>query len=134
MTETPKLLVEKDGPIGWIIFNQPEKRNAVSQEMWELMPDYVHNLATDDPPVGERDRRRPVPRLHQAGVVGVEALQLVRHVVAVLVGLGDHHHQRVRKRTPGEDEQLEHVVEHRRVGAVGTDHRQDLCQVGTEQL
>jgi len=48
MTETPKLLLEKDGPIGWIIFNQPEKRNAVSQEMWELMPDYVHNLATDD--------------------------------------------------------------------------------------
>ena len=48
MTETPKLLVEKDGPIGWIIFNHPEKRNAVSQEMWELMPDYVHDLATDD--------------------------------------------------------------------------------------
>ena len=48
MTETPKLLLEKDGPIGWIIFNQPEKRNAVSQEMWELMPDYVHDLANDD--------------------------------------------------------------------------------------
>ena len=29
-----KLVLEKDGPIGWIIFNQPEKRNAVSQEMW----------------------------------------------------------------------------------------------------
>src|SRR5437879_8762798 len=48
MTETPKRLFAKDGPIGWIIFNQPEKRNAVSQEMWELMPDYVHDLATDD--------------------------------------------------------------------------------------
>jgi enoyl-CoA hydratase len=48
MTEAPKLLLEKDGPIGWIVFNQPEKRNAVSQEMWELMPDYVHDLATDD--------------------------------------------------------------------------------------
>ena len=43
-----KLLMEKDGPIGWIIFNQPEKRNAVSQEMWELMPDYVKDLAEDD--------------------------------------------------------------------------------------
>ena len=43
-----KLLMEKDGPIGWIIFNQPEKRNAVSQEMWELMPDYVQDLAADD--------------------------------------------------------------------------------------
>ena len=27
------LVLEKDGPLGWIIFNQPEKRNAVSQEM-----------------------------------------------------------------------------------------------------
>jgi enoyl-CoA hydratase/carnithine racemase len=48
MTEIPKLLMEKDGPIGWIVFNQPEKRNAVSQEMWELMPKYVEDLATDD--------------------------------------------------------------------------------------
>jgi 3',5'-cyclic AMP phosphodiesterase CpdA len=43
-----KLVLEKDGPIGWIIFNQPEKRNAVSQEMWQLMPDYIQELATDD--------------------------------------------------------------------------------------
>ena len=48
MSDAPKLLMEKDGPIGWIIFNQPEKRNAVSQEMWELMPKYVGDLATDD--------------------------------------------------------------------------------------
>ena len=48
MTATTKLLLEKDGAIGWIIFNQPEKRNAVSLEMWEAMPGYVHNLATDD--------------------------------------------------------------------------------------
>ena len=48
MSETPKLLLQKDGPIGWIIFNQPEKRNAVSLEMWQLMPEYVHDLATDD--------------------------------------------------------------------------------------
>lgn len=48
MSGAEKLLMEKDGPIGWIIFNQPEKRNAVSQEMWELMPDYVKDLAEDD--------------------------------------------------------------------------------------
>ncbi|HET7341856.1 MAG TPA: enoyl-CoA hydratase [Methylomirabilota bacterium] len=45
---TDKLLLQKDGPIGWIVFNQPEKRNAVSQEMWEAMPGYVHDLTTDD--------------------------------------------------------------------------------------
>jgi enoyl-CoA hydratase/carnithine racemase len=48
MTETPKLLLEKDGPIGWIVFNQPEKRNAVSQEMWQLMPEYIRELSSDD--------------------------------------------------------------------------------------
>jgi len=48
MSPTSKLLMEKDGPIGWIIFNQPEKRNAVSQEMWEQMPEYVNELASDD--------------------------------------------------------------------------------------
>jgi enoyl-CoA hydratase/carnithine racemase len=47
MTATTKLLMEKDGPIGWIIFNQPEKRNAVSQEMWEAMPAYVEELTRD---------------------------------------------------------------------------------------
>jgi enoyl-CoA hydratase/carnithine racemase len=48
MSATTKLLMEKDGAIGWIIFNQPEKRNAVSLEMWEAMPGYVHDLGTDD--------------------------------------------------------------------------------------
>ena len=48
MSATTKLLMEKDGAIGWIIFNQPEKRNAVSLEMWEAMPEYVHELTADD--------------------------------------------------------------------------------------
>jgi enoyl-CoA hydratase/carnithine racemase len=43
-----KLLLEKDGPIGWIVFNQPEKRNAVSLEMWQQMPEHVRELAADD--------------------------------------------------------------------------------------
>jgi enoyl-CoA hydratase/carnithine racemase len=45
---TDKLKLEKDGAIGWIIFNQPEKRNAVSQEMWAAMPGYVNECMTDD--------------------------------------------------------------------------------------
>lgn len=32
---TDKILTERDGDIARIIFNQPEKRNAVSLEMWE---------------------------------------------------------------------------------------------------
>ena len=44
---TEKLIVEKQGPIGWITFNQPEKRNAVSVEMWEAMPAALEKFAAD---------------------------------------------------------------------------------------
>ena len=45
---TTKLLLEKDGALGWIIFNQPEKRNAVSQEMWQAMAEYIDEVEKDD--------------------------------------------------------------------------------------
>ena len=48
MSDTAPLLMEKDGAIGWLIFNRPEKRNAVGIETWQLMPDYVKDLAADD--------------------------------------------------------------------------------------
>jgi enoyl-CoA hydratase/carnithine racemase len=40
--------MEKDGAIGWLIFNRPDKRNAVGIETWQLMPGYVKELAADD--------------------------------------------------------------------------------------
>ena len=46
MSDAP-LLMEKDGAIGWLIFNRPEKRNAVGIETWQLMPDYVKALSAD---------------------------------------------------------------------------------------
>jgi enoyl-CoA hydratase/carnithine racemase len=46
-SQAETLLMEKDGPIGWITFNQPHKRNAVSQEMWQRMPEYVRELSAD---------------------------------------------------------------------------------------
>ena len=48
MTDAAPLLMEKDGPIGWLIFNRPDKRNAVGIETWQLMPGYVKELAADD--------------------------------------------------------------------------------------
>ena len=59
----------------------------------------------------------------------VEALEVLRQVVAALVGLRDHHHHRVRQRAAGEHEQLEHVVEGRRVRAAGAHDRQQLREV-----
>ena len=32
---TDKMISRKDGGIGWMIFNNPERHNAVSLEMWE---------------------------------------------------------------------------------------------------
>jgi len=34
---TDKMIAEKDGHIGWITFNNPARRNAVSLEMWEAL-------------------------------------------------------------------------------------------------
>jgi hypothetical protein len=49
----------------------------------------------DDRAVGERDRRRPVPRLHDRGVEAVEGTAGRVHLVVVLPRLGDHHQHRV---------------------------------------
>ena len=64
-----------------------------------------------DRAVREGDRGRAVPGLHQARMEVVEAADVLGEVVAARVGLGDHHHHRVRQRTAREHEQLEHVVE-----------------------
>ncbi len=32
------LVVEKRGAVGWIVFDQPDKRNAISGEMWRSIP------------------------------------------------------------------------------------------------
>ena len=69
----------------------------------------------DDGAVGERDRGRSVPRLHQRGVVLVERPPLRAHRLVVLPRFRDHHEDRVRQRPAVHDEELEHVVEGRRV-------------------
>ncbi len=46
--ETTKMLVEKENGIGWIIFNQPEKRNAVSVDMWAAIPAIMADFEADD--------------------------------------------------------------------------------------
>ena len=39
---------EKDGALGWIVFDQPSRRNAVSAEMWRQIPAAVEAFAKDD--------------------------------------------------------------------------------------
>ena len=88
----------------------------------------------DDLAVGERDRRRAVPRLHHRRVILVERLALGRHRLVPGPRLGNHHEHRVRQRAAGHDEELEHVVEGRRVAAAFADDRQDLLQIVAEEI
>lgn len=45
---TDKILTETDGVVGRIIFNQPEKRNAVSLEMWQKVESVLDIWRDDD--------------------------------------------------------------------------------------
>lgn len=45
---TEKVIVEQSGSIARIIFNQPEKRNAVSLEMWEAVESALDRFAADE--------------------------------------------------------------------------------------
>ena len=44
---TDKIIVKQSGAIARIIFNQPEKRNAVSLEMWEAVEVALDRFAAD---------------------------------------------------------------------------------------
>ncbi len=49
MTElTDKIIVNKSNGIGWITLNQPEKKNAISFEMWEAIPRITEQFCADD--------------------------------------------------------------------------------------
>lgn len=45
---TPKILAKKGDGIGWITFNQPEKRNAISMEMWAAVGTAAELFGKDD--------------------------------------------------------------------------------------
>jgi enoyl-CoA hydratase/carnithine racemase len=46
-TLTEKLVARKEGAIGWIVFNNPERHNAVSLEMWQSLSDILDAYARD---------------------------------------------------------------------------------------
>ena len=45
---TDKMIAQVDGAIGRIIFNNPERRNAVSLEMWEALGEITAGYVADD--------------------------------------------------------------------------------------
>jgi len=65
---TQRMIARIEGSIGWMIFNNPDRRNAVSSEMWEAIP-LIMDRFEQDPAVrtivlrgaGDRGLRRLVP-------------------------------------------------------------------------
>ena len=63
---TTKMIARTEGGIGWMIFNQPEKHNAVSYEMWLAVPKIIADFEADPPcasscsPVRAKRRSCPV--------------------------------------------------------------------------
>jgi enoyl-CoA hydratase len=45
---TDKMMMRKEDGIGWMIFNNPERHNAVSLEMWEAATLIIEDFARDD--------------------------------------------------------------------------------------
>lgn len=44
---TARVIAEKQGPVGWLVFNNPERRNAVSVDMWEAIPRVLDRFEAD---------------------------------------------------------------------------------------
>ena len=47
MTTTDKMLSRKEGAVGYLTFNNPERHNAVSLEMWEAASGYLDDFRND---------------------------------------------------------------------------------------
>jgi enoyl-CoA hydratase len=47
MSQTDKMLARKEGGVGTVIFNNPEKHNAVSLDMWEATRRILDDFAAD---------------------------------------------------------------------------------------
>src|SRR5262249_57628380 len=47
MSETDKMLSRREGGVGHLIFNNPERRNAVSLDMWEAATRILDGFARD---------------------------------------------------------------------------------------
>ena len=45
---TSKMLAEKDGAVGRLIFNNPARHNAVSLDMWQAVAQIMEDFDNDD--------------------------------------------------------------------------------------
>jgi enoyl-CoA hydratase len=48
VTKTDKMLARKDGGVGYVIFNNPERHNAVSLDMWDATSRILEGFVNDE--------------------------------------------------------------------------------------
>ena len=84
----------------------------------------THHIA-----IGEQDCRRAVPGLHHRCIVVVEILFVLLHEAVVLPRLRYDDHHGKRKRHPVHIQEFQRVVQHRRVGALFRNDRENLINV-----
>ncbi len=84
--------------------------------------------------IGEGDRRRPVPGLHQGGMVFVEGAPLLVHQRVAVPRLRHEHHHGMGQRVAALHQEFERVVEAGGVGLALIGNRPELGDVGAEQL
>ncbi len=46
-TGTPRMLARIQGPVGWMTFNNPDRRNAVGADMWAAIPAIIERFESD---------------------------------------------------------------------------------------
>jgi len=42
-----RVRIEREGALGWLVFDHPERRNAISVEMWRAIPQAIRQLDAD---------------------------------------------------------------------------------------
>src|SRR5919108_3549125 len=47
-TGTQRMIARKDGAVGWMVFNNPARHNAVSVDMWQAVPKILDEFACDE--------------------------------------------------------------------------------------
>src|ERR1700724_4382970 len=47
-TSTERMIARKDDAVGWMVFNNPARHNAVSVDMWKAVPEILGEFARDD--------------------------------------------------------------------------------------
>ena len=84
--------------------------------------------------IGKGDRRRPIPRLHQRGIIFIKCAAFIIHQRIAGPGFGNKHHHGVRQRISAHHQKFQRIVETGRVRLAVFDQRPEFFQIIPEQI